>query len=136
MARRKVSRKPARNNARGGQEGLSFDDVRAFALSLPEASERSCYGTPGFYAGTKLFARFHQDRESLVLKMDPDSRDFLTRVNPDVYYFTDHYRNYPLVLVRIAAADRQELQEQLVDAWKGVASRRLLATYEERSSSG
>jgi hypothetical protein len=35
----------------------SEDDVRTIALGLPETSERSSYGTPGFRVKDKLFAR-------------------------------------------------------------------------------
>jgi hypothetical protein len=59
-----------------------------------------------------------------------DSRDFFTRANPDVYYFIEHYRNYPFVLIRFALADREALREHMEDAWRTLASKRQIAEYE------
>jgi hypothetical protein len=78
----------------------------------------------------KFLARLHPDGESLVLKMDLATREFLTRAQPDVFYFTEHYRNYPCVLVRMAAIDQPELAEHVSDAWRGLAPKRLVAEHE------
>src|SRR5262245_31097343 len=113
---------------------LDHEAVRKLALALPGVEEAPSYGTPGFRVRKKLIARFHQDGESLVLNVDFDTRDFLIRHNPRVYYITDHYRNYPYVLVRIAAADQRDLSEHLEQAWRAAASKKLIAEYESRRS--
>jgi hypothetical protein len=43
----------------------SEDDVRELALALPQAKEKSSYGTPGFRVRDKLFARI-REREELA----------------------------------------------------------------------
>jgi hypothetical protein len=48
-------------------------------------------------------------------------------VQPEVYYITDHYRDYPTVLVRLKAVTRAQLRELLADAWRLVAPRSLVA---------
>ncbi|MEX2284360.1 MAG: hypothetical protein WEE89_17865 [Gemmatimonadota bacterium] len=93
MAKKRTSRaeKPAQRSIRS--KALSFDEVRAIARTLPGIDELSSYGTPGFKVRGRFLGRLHEDGESLVLKMDLESRAFLTRASPDVYYFTEHYRN-------------------------------------------
>ena len=102
-----------------------WEEVRKIALSLPGAEEGLCYGTPGFRVGGKLFARFHQDQESLVLYVEYSAREVLIGVKPDVFYLTDHYRCYPWMLVRISKVRLKELRELIVAAWRLRAPKRL-----------
>jgi hypothetical protein len=54
----------------------------------------------------------------LVIRIEPEERALLVRANPNTYSVTDHYVNYPLVLVRMASVGRKELQELLTEAWR------------------
>ncbi|MCA9118735.1 MAG: MmcQ/YjbR family DNA-binding protein [Planctomycetaceae bacterium] len=99
-----------------------FGFVRNFALSLPNARERSCYGTPAFYVGRTLFARFLNDGDSIVVKIDERDRERRMAADPQVFSVTDHYLNYPMMIVRLSAVDDDDLQELLRDACKVAAS--------------
>jgi hypothetical protein len=112
--------------------GVTFDDVRAMALALPGVTEGPSYGTPGYRVGKKLFARQHQDGESLVLTVNAFERPYLLEAEPDVFYITDHYRDYPRVLLRMAAATPARLRRALEDAWRIDAPKRLVAEYDRR----
>lgn len=103
------------------------DDVRELALALPGTSERPSYGTPGFRVRDRLFARLHQDGESLVLRMERDERELLARAEPRKFFWTPHYERHDWVQVRLAAIDRAELGELLRDAWALRAPPSLLA---------
>jgi hypothetical protein len=46
---------------------MRFEDVRAFALSLPEVYEKPCYGTPAFRVGKKLFRGYSRTRSAWYL---------------------------------------------------------------------
>ena len=39
----------------------------------------------------------------------PDERDMLVERTPTVFYFTDHYRDYPMVLIRLSKAKRERM---------------------------
>jgi hypothetical protein len=108
----------------------TLDDVRRLALSLPETSERPCYGTPGFYVRKHLFARIRSDDETVVVKVDIGERELLMGAEPDVFFITDHYREYGYVLVRVDAIGEDELREVLTDAWLIAAPKRLRAAFE------
>ncbi len=99
-------------------EPVTFDKVRVLALVLPKAEEGTSYGTPGFKVGGTLFARFHQDGESLVVRIDQNERSMRIKADPQTYYITDHYLNYPWILVRIASVDHDDLRELLEEAWR------------------
>ena len=106
--------------------GVTFDTVRRFGLALPETEASTSYGMPALKVRGKLFARLREDGDSLVLRSDLVERDLLLAANPKVFYITDHYREYPWVLVRLSAVEPDELQELLRDAWSRVAPKRLV----------
>lgn len=78
-----------------------------------------------------MLARFHQDGESLVLKVDYTAREVLTGSQPDVFYVTDHYRCWPYMLVRLENVELNLLRGLIEDAWRGIAPKRAIARYEE-----
>ena len=112
--------------ARRSRRGVGPTDVRKVALALPEAEEYRCYGTPGFRVKGKIFARLHEDGESLVLKVPMVDRDLLLQAAPRLFFITDHYRDYPYILLRLSEATVPVLRERLAEAWRVAAPRRLL----------
>lgn len=94
------------------------DTVRQLALALPKAEERKSYGTPAFFVKKKIFARLLEDGDSVVIKIDLDRRDVLMKSDPETYFITEHYRNYPLMIVRLSTVDPTDLSELLKDAWQ------------------
>ena len=106
---------------------VTFDTVRRLALALPGVVEGTSYGTPAFRAGGRILARFHQDGESLVLKVEYAAREVLMGKHPETFYVTDHYRCYPLMLVRLANVELSLLRALIEDAWRSLASKRDIA---------
>jgi hypothetical protein len=51
---------------------------------------------------------------------------------PSAFFVTPHYRGYDWMLIRLASVKPEELQEQLVAAWKRRASKKLLAAFDSR----
>jgi hypothetical protein len=109
---------------------VTFDTVRELALALPGVEEGISYGTPAFRVRGKFLARLREDGETLVVKVDFDTRDLLLQADPAVFYTTDHYAGYPSVLVRLAVIRREDLQNLLEEAWRRHAPRKMVADYE------
>lgn len=118
------------NGATDGPAGVAFQEVRAWALALPGVEEGVSYGTPALRVRGKLFLRLWEDGETLVLKTDEYERDFLLESDPAAFFVTDHYRGYPIVLVRLAAVRPERLRALVVDSWRRHAPRRLVAEWE------
>jgi hypothetical protein len=110
----------------GEKAPVSFETVREIARALPGAVEGTSYGTPAFHVGKSLFARLHQDGESLVVKIGFDERAMRMRTDPATFYITNHYLNYPMMLVRLARVDREDLRDLLEESWRLSAPKRLL----------
>jgi hypothetical protein len=119
-----------KNVVRKAARGVTFDTVRQLALALPRVEEGTSYGTPAFRVSGKILARFHQDGESLVLKVEFVPREVLTASQPDMFYVTDHYRCWPFMLVRLENVELNLLRGLIEDAWRGLASKRAIAEYE------
>ena len=56
-----------------------------------------------------------------MLRTTPEDRDLLLKTWPTVFHITDHYRDYPWVLVRLSVIRRAQLAEVIEDAWARVA---------------
>ena len=72
------------------------------AMALPDVEEGTSYGTPAFKRRGQLFIRKHQDGQSLVVRMRQEHREDMMAADPDVYHLTDHYLDYPWILVRLS----------------------------------
>ena len=106
---------------RKASPAVTFDTVRQLALALPGAEESTSYGTPAFKVKGKLFVRFHQDGESLVVSADFADRELLLAEQPETFYITDHYLSYPWVLVRLSTMRADQISDVLRQAWRRVA---------------
>lgn len=112
-----------------------YDDLRAFALALPEVIEAPSHGGwPVLKVGKHFFMTLKEDGETLVLKIADDfERQFLLDSQPDIYYLTDHYRGWPGLLVRLSAADMDDLRELTERVWRRIAPRRAVKAFDSAS---
>jgi hypothetical protein len=106
-----------------------FDNVRTVGLTLPGVTATTKYdGSPVLKAGGCFMAglAMHPSSEpdTLVVRADADDRDWLLEDAPDTYYLTDHYRRYPVVLVRLARIDRAALRDLLSMSWRLTMAKR------------
>jgi len=91
----------------------TYDTVRRLGLALPNVEEGTSYGTPALKVHGKLFARLHQDLDKIVLRMSFERREELMAGEPETYFITDHYRDYPWILVSLASVRVDVLPELL-----------------------
>ena len=106
---------------------MTFDDIRKIALAWPEVEDGTSYGTLALKVRKKLLVRLREDGDSLVMPGVPhDERDMLVDSQPKVFYFTDHYRDYSIVLVRLSKARRASVEPLLRRQWRALASRKVV----------
>ena len=107
---------------------MTFDDVRKIALAWPEVEDGTSYGTPALKVRKKLLVRLREDGDSLVMPGVPhDEREMLVESQPKIFYFTDHYRDYPMVLIRLSKAKRATVEPLLRRQWRALASKKAVA---------
>ena len=129
MPRRRES--AGRASSRGTKRlVVTFEQVRLAAQAFPGVEDSTSYGTPALKVRGKLLARLHQSGECLVLRADLLGREILLQSDSRVFYITDHYRDYPWVLVRFSGVDAGALPDLIERAWRLVAPKTLIAKYD------
>ena len=93
-----------------------------------EVEDGSSYGTPALKVRKKLLARLREDNGSLVmLGVALDERDMLIESQPKIFYFTDHYRDYP---TRLPKAKRAIVEPLLRRRWLELASKTAVKAFD------
>jgi len=116
------------------RDRMTFDDVRKFALLWPEVEDGTSYGTPALKVRKKMLARLKEDGDSLVMPGVPqDERAMLVESQTKVFYFTDHYRDYPMVLIRLSKARRATVEPLLRRHWRTLASKKAVKEFDSDS---
>ena len=95
---------------------MSWDDVVAVALTLPEVEVGTAYGTPALRVHGAFMARLREDGETLAIRCDIDERPLLVDAHEEAFV-TPHYEAWPMVLVALPRADRTLVAELVEDAW-------------------
>ena len=107
---------------------VTVETVRQLMRAWPGVEAGTSYGTLAFRVRNKLLARMHEDGESLVMQCD--DRDLLIEANPEAFYVTKHYLNYPRVLIRLANVRSEMLREVIEQAWRQAASATQIKLYD------
>lgn len=103
---------------------VTYEAIRELALTLPNTEESTSYGTPAIKVKGKLLLRLHDDGDKIVLKMPFDRREELMAEDPATYFITDHYLNYPWVLVSLARVPAEALRDLLLIAHRAASPAR------------
>jgi hypothetical protein len=122
----------------------SWDDVRRLALALPETTEETKWGNTTWCVRGKGFVWERPlrkaDREALgdaapegpILGARTEhlvAKEALLADDPDVFFTTPHFDNYPAVLVRLDAIGVEDLEELVVESWLAKAPKRVAQAY-------
>ena len=113
MTRRPTERTPADR----------FEMVRTVGLALPDVEATTKYdGSPVLKVGGCFMAGMATHRsaepDTLVVRCDFEERERLLEDAPEIYYITDYYGSYPIVLTRLSRLDRDALRDLLSVSWR------------------
>ena len=93
---------------------LTRAEARRIALSFEGASEGPYFGKPAVFVAEKFLTRVHHKEEAMVLAIGSiEMRDVMLEAEPKLFYITDHYKNFPFVLIRLSALSTKVLKEIL-----------------------
>jgi hypothetical protein len=102
-----------------------FNLIRTLSQALPGVEESTSYGKPSLKVQGRMFACLASHRSAepntLVVRVDFEQRDDLIADDPTSYYLTEHYVNYPCVLVRLSRIHRDALRDLLSMGWHFVS---------------
>ncbi len=107
---------------------MTWNDLVALGLELPEVELGTWYGTPALKVRKKGFVRLKEDGASVVFHVeDLDVQRLLVEAKPAIYFVTPHYEGWPMVLARLSALRAAEARERLEESWRQKAPKTLVA---------
>jgi hypothetical protein len=107
---------------------IYLDAIRKHLLAMPGINEKLCFGTPAFYVNDKLFARLKEDGKTLVIHTT--EREKWMRAKPNIFFITDHYKNYSSMLINLKIVMPADLKKLLTQAWRNRAPKRLIKEFD------
>ena len=95
----------------------NWDEACACALSLPDVEMASWWGNPCPKVNGKGFMSPGREAGSFALCVTQPEKEVLFETDPDTFWQTDHYRNYPMLLVRFGTGARDRIELYIQRAW-------------------
>ena len=95
----------------------SWDQVRDFALGLPDTELSTSYGAPCVRVRGKPFVYPGRERDSFAVAAPLDEKELLMETDPETFWETPHYSGWPAVLVRFGSPDRDRIEHVIQRAW-------------------
>ena len=127
--------RPAASKSKRSARGVRLADARRLLLGLPGIAQGRSYGLPSFLLDGRFFARFRDDDTVLVLQLATIAeREVLMDLDPRAFFFTEHYRNYPAVLIRLEEVPKPLLVDVVKEARRQVAANRATRSPRKRVS--
>jgi hypothetical protein len=111
---------------------LTWETLRAFALSLnlPHVEDAVSWGQPNLKAHGKMWVWWSPTEDAPVFKTSFEERSFLVEMDPDTFFFTPHYRNWPLILGRPEHLDWAWIEANLRRVWRQQAKKTFLKQWD------
>lgn len=106
----------------------------AFALGLPGAELAAWRGTPCPKINGRGLMSPGREAGSFALMVSKSEKELLLETDPDTFWQTDHYANYPMLLVRYRSPARERIELYIHRAWwdRAKKAQRLEANLELR----
>jgi hypothetical protein len=110
---------------------VTIDDVRALAATLPRSAEALVRDRVKFRVGRIVYLAFSRDETEMGFAFPKEEREALVAAEPDKFLMPSRSNlRYHWVDVRMAAIDRVEMRELVLDAWRMVVPKRVAAEYD------
>ena len=111
--------------------GVTIDDAREIAATLPRSYEALVRDEVRFRVGRMVYAAFYHDDTIMGFGFPREEREALVALEPDKFLMPRASdMRYRWVCVRLDAIDIDELRELLVDAWRMCVPKKVAGAYE------
>jgi hypothetical protein len=111
---------------------VTVEDVREVASGLPRSYEALVRDRVKFRVGRLVYLAFSRDETLMGFAFPKEEREALVASEPEKFLMpTRSDLRYNWVVVRLAAIDKVEMREIVLDAWRMVVPKRVAAAYAE-----
>lgn len=100
-------------------------------MDLPEVAERETWGRPTFRVRQKVFLTFGADAATATIKARPDEQAGLIATEPEAFTAAAYVGRYGWVRTHLGRADRAQLEELVIEAWRQTAPAPLVRSFDE-----
>ncbi len=111
----------------------SFDDLRRFALTLPEAVEVEYRGAPWLVVRKKTFALWSAADKRAIMKLDREHQHMLFDLRPDTFAPCEVGTGGVWSYVHVSKLTAKEIEALTVEAWTQVVPKKMSRAYLERA---
>lgn len=94
-----------------------WDGACATALALPDVEMAPWWGRPCPKINAKGFMSPGRELGSFALAVTNPEKEILFETDPETFWQTDHYRNYPMLLVRYGTPAHERVVLYIQRAW-------------------
>jgi hypothetical protein len=116
-----------------GRAGISIDDVRAFATTLPRTTEGVVRGCLKFRVGRIVYVAFSADETVMGFAFPREWRNALVQTEPEKFMLPSRGDlRYNWVSARMEALELAEMRELVLDAWAMVVPKSVADAYIDR----
>jgi hypothetical protein len=109
---------------------VTIQDVRGLASTLARSQEALVRDRVKFRVGRIVYLAFSRDETLMGFAFPKEEREALIAAEPDKFLMPKvSDQRYHWVVVRLAAIDRAEMREIVLDAWRMVVPKRVAAEH-------
>jgi len=91
---------------------LSKAEAKKIMLAARDTDERPYFGKPAVFYAENFVGRVHDKEDAVALRVGTiEMRDVMLEAEPKLFYITEHYKPWPMLLARLAVLDRATLKE-------------------------
>src|ERR1700735_5142937 len=81
---------------------ISKAEARKIMRAMKGASEAPYFGKPAIFYAENFVGRVHDKEEAVALRVGSiEMRDVMLEAEPELFYITDHYKPWPMLLARL-----------------------------------
>jgi hypothetical protein len=91
---------------------LSKAEAKKIMLAMKGTSEAPYFGKPAIFYAENFVGRVHDKEEAVALRVGTiEMRDVMLEAEPRLFYITDHYPPWPMLLARLRVLNKTTLKE-------------------------
>jgi hypothetical protein len=110
---------------------VAFDEVQRMAMAMPEATEQLAWEEETTWrVRGKIFAMGTAESGRVSVKTSKEEQAELVAGRPEAYEVAHYVGRYGWVTVALAEVGADEFRELLVESWRQIAPKRVVATYD------
>jgi hypothetical protein len=113
---------------------MTVSELRALALSLPGMVEAEHHGGPDFRVNNKIVVNLDEPGGQITVKLSLNDQMAVMDRDNGAFSLPGGWAKFGWTTIDLDVAERDEIEEIVIDAWRRAAPRKLVQQLDERYS--